>query len=354
MARTIYYGVFGEGHGHVSRCLAVSPWLLAAGHRVCIFCSERSAPLLRQALPHSEVTPLRQFRFRYADNALKWGRTLAGYAGVWAWGPRQWRRLCDRAQADRPSAVIADYDWMLAGLGRRLRLPVLALDHQQVVSECAVAARATAPWCLQAVRLANRWTYGRPTQRLVSSFFRAPWRRPSRTPRELVGAIHRGAVLEREARRGEAVVVYQTSPTLGGLDRLLNALPGDKIVYGAGIGSRRGVDVRPFEPERFLDELAACRFAVVNGGHTAIAEALYYGKPVLCVPVARHAEQEINAHYTQAMGVGVRASANNGVREARFFVRNEERLRERAEAAARQFGNAAAQRCVLAFAGGAG
>ncbi len=43
---------------------------------------------------------------------------------------------------------------------------------------------------------------------------------------------------------------------------------------------------------------------MVNGGHNLICEALHFGKPVLCFPIARLFEQFINAWHVRALGYG--------------------------------------------------
>jgi len=46
---------------------------------------------------------------------------------------------------------------------------------------------------------------------------------------------------------------------------------------------------------------------ICNGGYTLMSEALYLGKPVLSIPLRRHGEQQLNATYLEALGLGRRA-----------------------------------------------
>jgi uncharacterized protein (TIGR00661 family) len=64
------------------------------------------------------------------------------------------------------------------------------------------------------------------------------------------------------------------------------------------------VEFRPRSPERFVQELASCRYAITNGGHTVISEALYFGKPVLAFPIHLAYEQFFNSYMLKKMGYG--------------------------------------------------
>jgi hypothetical protein len=60
--------------------------------------------------------------------------------------------------------------------------------------------------------------------------------------------------------------------------------------------------------ENTLPILQEADLAVVNGGFSAISEAFYMRKPLVVVPVPRHAEQWVNAKTIEKLGVGVMVS----------------------------------------------
>jgi uncharacterized protein (TIGR00661 family) len=64
------------------------------------------------------------------------------------------------------------------------------------------------------------------------------------------------------------------------------------------------VTFKPFDPRAILEDLASCAYAVVNGGHNVICEALAFGKPLLCFPVRTHFEQFLNAAHVRSLGYG--------------------------------------------------
>ena len=65
---------------------------------------------------------------------------------------------------------------------------------------------------------------------------------------------------------------------------------------------------------KITDTLAILKdtdLAVVNGGFSAISEAFYMRKPLVVVPVPRHAEQWVNAKTIERLGVGIAVSEDD-------------------------------------------
>lgn len=64
-----------------------------------------------------------------------------------------------------------------------------------------------------------------------------------------------------------------------------------------------------------LPLMSAADLVIINGGFSAVSEALYLRKPMVVLPVPRHAEQWINGRTIQALGVGI-AAAEDRLEEA--------------------------------------
>lgn len=326
----VHYGVFGEGLGHASRALFLVPHLRRAGFDVKLFSSGCAADVLEKCFPECECEHVRQFRFHYRNNSLDILRTFSTYMSMMWWGAAAWRASRRRIARERPVAAISDYEPVLARSAAAAGVPVIALDHQQVLSECLVEAPSVSRHALRSIRFSNRMTYGRPALRVITSFFHPPMRDQRHQARcVLAGPLLREEILRRESQPGRHIVVYQTSPSMGWLDRVLAALPGEKRVYCANVNASRDVISCEFSTDRFLDDLATCRFAVVNGGHTTISEAIYFGKPVVCIPVRGQGEQEVNATYVERLGFGKVYRVGVGeIPDFGGFLKNEHLMRE--------------------------
>jgi len=328
---TVLYGICGEGLGHFSRAAFLVPRLLDAGYAVELFASGRVEDLCDERFRGCRVHHIPGLRMRYRDNALDVPGTFLSYARILAWWPRVLSYVAKRARPRRPVAAISDYEPVVAWAASAFRIPLIALDHQQVATECELESASPNGLSGQLLRLSNRMTYLRPRLRIITSFFPAPLRARRRGrpgSRTIVGPVLRPEVVQRCPTPGSHVVVYQTSRTFEWLDRILSELPGEKRVYGVG-REQSGLPERTFSEDEFLDDLASCRFALVNGGHTTISEALYFGKPVLCFPVQGQAEQELNAHHVAKMGFGSDYRVGKGdVPDFRDFLRREEAIRQ--------------------------
>jgi len=112
--------------------------------------------------------------------------------------------------------------------------------------------------------------------------------------------------------RGEHVIVYQTTDSDPRLVPALRAVPEVAFrVYGmrqtARSGVKNNVELCSFDERAFLADLASARAVIANGGFSALAEAIALGKPVLSVPLQHQAEQQLNAAWLEALGLGMSA-----------------------------------------------
>jgi len=117
-------------------------------------------------------------------------------------------------------------------------------------------------------------------------------------------------------RRGEQVLIMLSGSVFGSPV----ALPRRRA--GGGNGPRIDVVGRPAPADgtappgvtyhgKLRDSLALMRQAdllVVNGGCSAVSEALVLGKPMVVLPVPRHAEQWVNGRIVRHLGVGTIAA----------------------------------------------
>ena len=281
------------------------PELRKAGYEITLFSSGTVLDALRDRFPGCRCIATPQPRFTYRNNALELRIRPLSHFLLFCRGLVAAHACHDRICREKPVAIISDYEPIVSRAAAWSGTPLIAVDHQQVLSECDVRAEPPMEGSVRSVCRANRMAYPNPSLRIISSFF-YPSVRDGYTARttHLVGPLLRGTVRERTATDADHIVIYQTSPTLHWLDQLLEGLPGEKRVYGTAVTERPGIVPRDMDENLFLDDLASCRFAVVNGGYTTITEALFYGKPLICLPVRRQAEQEINALWVERLGFG--------------------------------------------------
>jgi uncharacterized protein (TIGR00661 family) len=302
----ILYGVTGEGLGHAMRSRVIAAHLRERGHEVKLVASGRACEYL--ARNFDDVQPIPGFSLVYRRGGVGQVRTLLRNGRAARRAVRETAALYRRSIAGfQPDVCITDFDSFTHVFGLLFDLPVISIDHQHVLDRCrhdvargpvhAIAravVRAKLPGCRHYI---------------VTSFFRPPLRARALGTTTLVGPILRPEVLALTPTRGDHVLVYQTATR--DLLPALASLPNRRfVVYGCGEGGTHdNVTLRGFDETRFLADLASARAVICNGGYTLMSEALYLGKPVLSVPLRRHGEQQLNASYLAALGLGATAPA---------------------------------------------
>ena len=301
MAR-ILYGVMGSTHGHVMRSLAIASRL--AGEHEFHFVGGGTVPAaMAGKFPCLEVPVMRtaahhRGRVSIARAALQ----IARRAGQI---PRVKQQIRSLIKSWKPTLAICDREFFLPFACHASGLECVSIDHSHLLVACRyeVPAEQRLAWAL--AYGSDRLLFDRTGKNLIISFFH-PALRPGRTD-ELLPPVLRWIVTENVPQAGEHVLCYQTSSTSRAVVEMLRGCGREVRVYGFNPEheTRDGNLVfRPYDDRRILEDLATCAYAVVNGGHNLICEALHYGKPVLCFPVPMLFEQFLNASHVRALGYG--------------------------------------------------
>lgn len=304
MAR-IVYALSGQGRGHTSRGLAVAAGLRQRGHTVS-FCGGGTARTVLEGLGEP-VLPAPTLRQVMRGNRLLLLTTGLRNAPIVFGSKFIIRRLAEALRAIGPDLIISDFDAYAHHAAARLGVPVVSLDHQQIVTETRaeppLGGRFSAFVASSAVRSI---VAERPARRLISTFYRPPLRDGSRAT--LVGPILRPEIRALQPTCGDHVLVYFNGAV--DAERLATTLaPADArfVVYGVTPKRSGGAGTVTFQApshERFLADLASCRAVVCTAGFTLLSEALHLGKPILAVPNGGIYEQALNAVYLERQGRG--------------------------------------------------
>ncbi|PIE64651.1 MAG: hypothetical protein CSA26_07130 [Desulfobacterales bacterium] len=348
---TVFYGICGEGLGHYSRATVLIQALLDAGYRVEIFTSRRVVALCRKKFPDCLVHNVPGMHMCYLDSRLHLPYTTWNNMKSIVHGLTRFTLITQRARRCHLIGIISDYEPLTSNTGILLRVPVIAFDHQQVITECAVNKKMASSFHRGLIRFSNTTTYPRPSARIITSFFHPPWKKKRvNHDRLLIGPVLRPHVLNHKTEQGNHILVYQTSATMASLQNILDMLPGEKRVYGAS-ETITGHHLLSFDERRFIHDLATCRFAVVNGGYSTLCEALYFGKPIICFPFRNQAEQEINAQYIHVSGFGewYKSDGDPALLDFSGFLRHEEQYRQQITKNRIPCGNGRLKKYVLEY-----
>lgn len=305
MAR-ILYALSGQGRGHTSRVMAISGALRERGHEIRFVCGGTAREILEEQ--GEAVIPVPALRQEMEANQLRVGRTVARNWRRVALMPLLVRRLAEDMTAFAPDLLVTDFEVYSPRAARRIGVPVLSFNHQQVVTETTYDlpaeyrrdARLTS-FVINAIAPRD------PAHVLLTSFFYPPLKHPERTT--LVPPIIRPEVQALTARRGDHVLVYHNDPK--GAELFLDALRGVDapfILYNVPLPERPedypNLTFKATSIDGFLEDLATCRAVVCTAGYTLISESLYLGKPALVVPNSGIFEQTLNALFLARDGLG--------------------------------------------------
>lgn len=301
MARVLY-GVMGNTHGHVARTLAIVTRL--PEHEFHFVGGGRVPELLGKNYPVLEVPVKRTVHKNGRVSILATGAQLLHCLRQLSHVRKQ---ILDLIQRWQPDLAICDREIFLPHAAHAAGLECLSLDHSHVLPACnyPVPASQFISWSL--ARLEDSLFFNSTRRNLIVSFFHPELKRSRKKQlNELLPPVLRSEVHKLHPTSGHHVLLYQTSPTFTLLLDAARLLPRPVIIYGFRNthATEGNLTFKPFDPKTILADLASCAYAVVNGGHNLICEALAYHKPLLCFPIAGQFEQFLNAWHVREMGFG--------------------------------------------------
>ncbi|HZS99166.1 MAG TPA: MJ1255/VC2487 family glycosyltransferase [Terriglobales bacterium] len=318
----ILYGVNGEGSGHSSRAREVIAHLEEVGHRVHVASFDRGYRNLKDDF---DVTEIDGLRLAYVENRVRYRKTVLSNLLHLPKTARTVRDLEKKAADWQLDLVITDYEPITCHVGHKLKLPIIAIDNQHLLTDADITYPRECRKEAAAAKLVTRLMTPRADAYLVISFFKA---RLKKKTTFLFPPILRAEVLRTRPTEADAVLVYVTSKA-SDLLPVLRLVRQKFICYGFDReGTEGNLDFRRPSLDGFLRDLANCRAIVANAGFSLISEALYLGKPYLAWPVKRQFEQVFNAYHIGQMGYGAYWDDLNKER-AESFLFNLESYREK-------------------------
>jgi uncharacterized protein (TIGR00661 family) len=298
MAR-ILYGVHGSQHGHAIRALTLARRF--PQHEFLFVTSEEAAGILRRHYPvETALNP----GTRYKNYALDLPATVKLAVKTFLHRGSELARIGRVIERFKPDACLSDYEYFVPIAARRAGIACLSLDHQHVITLCRHDLPGSVWWDLASTSFSVNNLFSNATDHLIISFYQPPLK-PG-PGRAISPPIHREKVFEHEPRVGEHILVYQSCSICENFVPLLKTLGRPVIVYGYGRDAQDGnLTFKSFSENGLLADMASCNFVICGGGHTLMSEALYYGKPIISLPVKGAFEQWLNAYSLQKLGYGL-------------------------------------------------
>ena len=308
VSQRLFYGVNGEGLGHISRALAVIEHLPSKCEVHVFTYGKAHEYMQRQNYPY--LHKIEGMMFSFKRGKVDYWKTIKEAAWFMMTNKNQ-GHILQKAEELNPTLLISDFEPSIPRAAHALRKPILSIDNQHRfayndLSDLPLHLRAYGWGC----GLFAIWVVPRPNQAIVSTFH-YDHIQPSCRKLILTNGLFRKSLEEAVPKKIDFVLVYSRESISKQLLEILKNTTNNRYkIYGLQRASSDAyANCKQFEfcelGPRFLEDLANCRCLVGSAGNQLISEARFLGKPIMAVPEPRQYEQSINAFYVSKLGLGL-------------------------------------------------
>lgn len=326
--------VVGVGAGNTTRTLALLGALkrLEPGLDIHIAAQGRARELLEASYP---VHPMAEITYASGGEFTIWNILKSNLSF-----PA--RFMANRRAADellgrlRPDLAVADSDFYCLGPARRRGIPLASINNSALIVAhlrkfgippgCGFSARfieGTDAWLQERYPSRVVCPVLKPMEGLPSKYIQIPpIVRPGFEPG---GAESKGDEESKGSECGEEVVAVTGGSGIGAQELDLQCVRAPLTTYGTRLAK---IPPQARQLGFTLDDAGPMRRArvlVVQGGFSSVSEAVALRRPVVVVPIARHAEQHVNAAIVESLGIGLAArGADAGAKVCEILSRYDE------------------------------
>ena len=317
--KVVFYCVCGEGMGHAIRTGVIVD-RIKDRYDVHIFTSERAYKYLSSKFDN--VYEIGGFNTVYINNKVNDLKTLSDALKR---NPTNikvgYENLYKKAVHLRPDVIVTDFEIYATMVSKLRGIPLISLDNMHIITQAQIDYPKNHFGEMLKAKGVIKTYVVKPKIHIITSFF-YPKVRP-RKPAVIYPPIIREDILKLEPKKGEHVIVYQTSRESERLVKRLKALKDEQfIVYGFNRNEIDGnLTYKEFNEDEFYDDLASAKAVITNGGFTFISEAIHLKKPIYSVPAIGNFEQTLNGFYVQKLGYGEYHEIMSAKRVATFLKR---------------------------------
>lgn len=317
--KIVFYCVCGEGMGHAIRTGVIVD-RIKEKYDVYIFSSDRAYEYLNSKFDN--VYEIGGFNTVYINNKVNNIKTLADAIRR---NPTNikvgYETLYKKAAQLHPNVIITDFEIYATMLSKLRGIPLISLDNIHMITQTKIDyPKDHYGEMLKAKGVIKTYVVN-PKVHILTSFFYPKVR--ARKNAVIYPPIIREDILKLKPRKGNHIIVYQTSRESERLVRKLKALKDEEfIVYGFNKDEIDGnLTYKKFNEDEFYDDLASAKAVICNGGFTFISEAIHLKKPIYSVPAIGNFEQTLNGFYVEKLGYGEYHEVMSAKRVANFLKR---------------------------------
>jgi uncharacterized protein (TIGR00661 family) len=288
----------GDARGHVSRALAIAQEM---SHHEFLFIGGGKVSILKEHGYRVAEVPIIPTIIQ--NNRVNFPATVAhALRGLASMGPTI-KRVSALIKEFDPHLILNDYESVTFQAAKFLQRPCVSLDNQHLLTHCHYHPPPGHFLNRCLTRFLIQHFYSFASLYLITSFHAFPPLDRAKT--EVFPPLIKPRVREFQPTAGDHALVYSRGNSFDDLIKMLRKSKRKFVIYGLGKKPpTENLFFKKISEEEFLADLASCLYVIANGGHSLISEALYLGKPILCLPIHFFYEQLCNAHFLAQAGFG--------------------------------------------------
>lgn len=295
--KTIFYGINGEGLGHVTRSLAVINSLDNVHVEVFTY-GDAYNFLLNQQYPF--LNKIEGINFHYKDGKVHPLLSINNFIQFLYKAKNSLKQIVKKAKELNPSLFITDFEPLIPRIAKTLKRNYISIDNQHKFQKCKFKIKSLSlKLYIQMASLFTKFFIPNPNQCIISTFhYDITPKIDNKTT--LVGPLLSKDLVQLSPSDMDFTLIY-CKPTI---EFILKKIKLDhKIkVYGAKNRDIPGIEYYDLSRNGFLKDLASCSRLITTSGNQLIGEARYLGKPCLVIPIPNQHEQEVNALFAKQLG----------------------------------------------------
>lgn len=298
----ILYGICGEGRGHASRSRILIRHLQKKGHEVRLVAGGKAYTILSEEF--DDILQIESPQGFYQENHVRILLTLLHTAyQIIARVPISFFKVRRLIKEFQPDLLITDAEPISHLAARFSHIRRISIDNPTALlyRKIPKKLREYPAWLFLYFMLKSSLL---GAERYLIYDFSAE---QINNPHVLfLKPLIQPGIRHQKPFPGDHIFVYQTSLTFPSLFASLKRFKEAFLIYGFNKELKdQNLVFKRFNDDEFYHDIASSKAVIVNGGFTAISEALYLKKPIFCLPIRHQFEQAFNAKCVEQMGVGV-------------------------------------------------
>ncbi|MBK8574349.1 MAG: hypothetical protein IPN90_01265 [Elusimicrobia bacterium] len=324
--KKILFIVNGLGLGNSTRCESIMQCVVSKGAVVDILTSNNGVYFFKNRGYPSHVYEFHGFYYGRKGDALSIWRTIMAiphFAWIFLKNVKLLRNLL---RTNNYSALVIDSDYTLFWLKKWIAIPVFAINNADVVvGACSVMPVLPSEIRMQYfVEVCDHWFHSNVPDVVLSPSILPFSSHENGRIKHFPPFIRSGLAVRPGGAQLNNILVMLSGSQFGTSAKFLkqlNPLPGVTVdVVGQDGESNEWITFHGKLQDN-KDLINRADMMVVNGGFSAVSEAVVLRKPVVVIPVPNHAEQFINGKVIEDLGLGLSATMENVVPRINEMVR---------------------------------